>query len=133
MRLAKPMLYYNCTQERINKTGEIQMATKRTIRGEKYDIAALIDDAISHVDSSPLDTANAKNYLRLMGHTAPTEELINRVAREMAILKRLSRATSANFDGQIGKISFDNRDKAIEQANAYLDRRNQAHRSRWGK
>ena len=109
------------------------MTTKRTIRGEKYDIAAVVDEAIAAVNSQPLDTADARSYLLRMGHTAPADELINRVAREKAILTRKQKTTGATFTGQLGKISFDNRDKAIEQANAYLDRRNQGHRSRWGK
>lgn len=110
------------------------MATvKRTIRGEKYDIAAVVDEAISTVDAQPLNTEDARNYLRIMGHTAPTDELVNRVAREKAILARMQRATGASFSGQLGKISFDDRNEAIRQANAYLDRRNQGQRSRWGK
>ena len=107
--------------------------SKRTIRGEQYDIAKLVDDAIAAVDSQPLDTDDARNCLRIMGHTAPTDELVSRVAREKAILTRMQKATGASFTGQLGKISFDNRDKAIEQSNAYLNRRNAGHRSRWGK
>lgn len=110
------------------------MATaKRTIRGEQYNIAQLVDDAIATVDAGTLNTADADAYLRRMGHTAPDSELVNRVARDMAILKRMEKVTGASFTGQLGKIGFDNRDKAIEQSNAYLNRRNQGHRSRWGK
>ncbi len=110
------------------------MATaKRTIRGEQYNIAQLVDEAIAAVDASTLDTADADAYLRRMGHTAPTDELVSRVAREKAILTKLEKATGASLTGQLGKISFDNRDRAIEQANAYLNRRNQGHRSRWNK
>lgn len=110
------------------------MATqKRTIRGEQYNIAQLVDDAIAAVDASTLDTADADAYLRIMGHTAPAPELVARIAREKAILTRMQKATGASFTGQLGKISFDNRGKAIEQANAYLNRRNQGHRSRWNK
>lgn len=110
------------------------MATeKRTIRGEKYDIAAVVDEAIATVDGQPLNTDDARDYLRIMGHTAPTDELVNRVAREKAILAKMQKITGASFGGQLGKISFDNRDEAIRQSNAYLNRRNQAHRSRWGK
>jgi len=104
---------------------------KRTIRGEKHDIAALVDGAMATAGAGNL--ADAEAYLRRCGHTNPDAALIARVARERAILIILERQTGATFTGQIGKISFDDRDQAIRQANAYLDRRNQGHRSRWGK
>lgn len=107
--------------------------SKRTIRGEQYNVAQLVDEAIAAVDANPLDTADADAYLRRMGHTAPAPELVARVAREKAILARMQNATGASFTGQLGNISFENRDKAVEQANAYLNRRNAGHRSRWGK
>lgn len=106
---------------------------KRTIRGEQYNIAQVVDEAIAAVDAAELNTADADAYLRRMGHTAPASELVNRVAREKAILARMQKLTGASFTGQLGKISFDDRDKAIEQSNAYLNRRNAGHRSRWGK
>lgn len=68
-----------------------------------------------------------------MGHAAPSDELINRYARDAAVLAQLQRATGAAFAGQIGKIGFDNTDSAIRQVNAYLNRRIQGQRSRWGK
>lgn len=109
------------------------MADKRTIRGEKYSIEQLIDSAIATVDAGTLDTDAARSYLMRMGHTNPAEELVNTVARDTAILNLMTRTTGASFNGQIGKISFVNRDRAIEQSNAYLNRRNAGHRSRWGK
>ncbi len=109
------------------------MTDKRTIRGEKYDIAAVVDNAIATVDAGTLDITDAEAYLRRMGHTAPAPELVNTVARDTAILNLMTRATGASFSGQIGKISFANRDLAIEQANAYLNRRNAGHRAQWGK
>lgn len=105
---------------------------KRTIRGEQYNIAQLVDDAIAAA-AAELDVAEAEAYLRRMGHTAPDRSLLARVARDMAILANLKRTTGAAFDGQLGKIGFDNRDRAIQQVNAYLDRRNAGHRSRWNK
>lgn len=106
---------------------------KRTIRGEQYNIEQLVDEAIATVDAGTLDTAAADAYLRRMGHTSPSEELVSTVARDTAILNLMTRKTGASFNGQLGKISFVNRDKAIEQSNAYLNRRNAGHRSRWGK
>lgn len=108
-------------------------STKRTIRGEQYNVSQIVDEAIAAVDAGTLDTADADAYLRRMGHTAPAPELVNRVAREKAILARMQKATGASFTGQLGNISFESRDKAIEQANAYLNRRNAGHRSRWNK
>lgn len=108
-------------------------SNKRTIRGEQYNVSQIVDEAIAVVDAGTLDTADADAYLRRMGHTAPATELVNRVAREKAILAVLARQTGAAFNGQLGNISFADRDRAIEQANAYLNRRNAGHRSRWGK
>ena len=109
------------------------MASRRTIRGERYNVARLVDDAIAAADAAELDTADAEAYLRRMGHTAPDRNLIARVAREKAILANLKHATGAAFDGQLGKIGFENRDNAIKQVNAYLDRRVAGYRANWGK
>ena len=106
------------------------MNDKRVIRGEKYDVAQLVADAMT--DAQP-DATAAAAALQRMGHTNPSAELVNRYARDAAVLAQLQDTTGAAFAGQIGKISFDNTNKAIEQVNAYLNRRNQAHRSRWGK
>lgn len=107
------------------------MNTKRTIRGEKYSIEQLVDGAITGAGNG--DAADAEAYLRRMGHTNPDATLVARVAREKAILAHLQKTTGAAFAGQLGKIGFDNRDAAVEQCNAYLNRRNAGHRSRWNK
>ncbi len=109
------------------------MADKRMIRGEKYSIEQVVDSAIATVDAGTLDTEAARGYLMRAGHTNPVDELVNTVARDTAILNLMTRTTGASFNGQIGKISFADRDRAIEQANAYLNRRNAGHRSRWNK
>lgn len=106
------------------------MTTKRTIRGEKYDVAQLVNDAMG---AAHPDHAAATAALQRMGHATPAPELVSRYARDAAILTELQRATGAAFSGQIGKISFDNVDTAVSQVNAYLNRRNAGHRSRWGK
>ena len=106
------------------------MTTKRTIRGERHDIAQLVTDAMA---SARPDTTAAAAALRRMGHTNPAPELVGRHARDAAILAELQRTTGAAFNGQIGKIGFDNVDTAIRQVNAYLNRRNAGHRSEWGK
>lgn len=109
------------------------LRTQQTKRTKASDVSQIVDEAIAAVDAGTLDTADAEEYLRRMGHTAPATELVNRVARDRAILAILDKRTGAAFNGQIGKIGFINRDKAIEQANAYLNRRNAGHRSRWNK
>ena len=108
------------------------MATaKRTIRGEQHNIPALVDSAIETAGNG--DVVDAEAYLRRCGHTNPDAALVARVAREKAILAILETQTGASFTGQLGKISFDNREQAISKVNGYLDRRNAGHRSRWGK
>lgn len=107
--------------------------TKRTIRGEKYDISKLVDDAVSRTDDNALNVEPARTALARMGHTNPSDAIVNKYARESAILAELERLTGAAFSRQIGKIEFSNRDRAILQVNAYLNRRNAGHRSRWGK
>lgn len=110
------------------------MATaKRTIRGEQYNIEALVDSAIAAINGRALNTDAARQSLIRQGHTNPADALVNRYARETAILDALQRQTGAAFSNQIGKIGFEDRDKAVEQVNRYLNRRNQGQRSRWGK
>lgn len=106
---------------------------KRTIRGEKYNVAELVDSAIAAADGRTLDTDAARKSLALLGNRNPSDAVVNQYARESAILAELQRETGAAFSGQVGKIGFANRDKAIAQVNSYLDRRNAGQRSRWGK
>ena len=107
--------------------------TKRTIRGEQYNISELVDGAIATVNSQALDTDAARSALARLGHHSPADALVQRYARESAILAELERSTGAAFGGQIGKIGFADRDQAIRQVNSYLNRRIQGQRSRWGK
>lgn len=110
------------------------MATaKRTIRGEQYNISELVDGAIAAADSRTLDTNAARESLARLGNRNPSDAQVSQYARESAILAELQRETGAAFNGQIGKIGFANRDKAIAQVNSYLNRRIQGQRSRWGK
>ena len=104
--------------------------SKRTIRGEKYDVAQLISAAMA---AAQPDAAAATAALQRMGHANPNAELVNRYARDAAVLAELQRTTGAAFAGQIGKIGFDNTESAVRQVNAYLNRRIQGQRSQWGK
>lgn len=105
-------------------------ATKRIIRGEKYDVAQLVSEALG---AAQPDTAAAAAALQRMGHAAPSDELVSRYAHDVAVLAQLQRLTGAAFSGQIGKISFADNAKAVEQVNSYLNRRNAGYRSQWGK
>lgn len=99
------------------------MNQKRQINGTKYNVSEIVTDAIAAVDKMTLDTERARQSLKFMGHTNPTDELVNRYARESAILKELEKATGANFSNQIGKIDFSNVETTIENVNSYLNRR----------
>lgn len=97
--------------------------TKRQIRGEKFDVERLVDDALAAADGLTLDMEQARQSLTRMGHQNPAHELVSRYARESAILGWMTRTTGASFAGQIGKIDFSNRSRTIATVNAYLDRR----------
>ena len=112
------------------KNEGMNMNSKRTIRGEKYSIEQLVSEAVA---TAQPDTAAATARLAALGHTNPDAQLVNRYARDAAVLAELQRATGAAFSGQIGKIGFDDMESAVRQVNSYLNRRNQAQRSRWGK
>ena len=108
------------------------MAAKRQIRGEKYNVAELVDEAIAAVDSTNLDLEAAREALARLGHQNPADALVIRYARESAILDILARTTGAQFAGQIGKINFSDREQAIRGVNSYLNRRIHGQRARWG-
>lgn len=107
------------------------MTTKRQIKGEQYNISELVQNAIATADTKELNTEKARETLTRMGHRNPADELVTRYARETAILAILANETGAYFENQIGKIDFSSTEKAIKSVNAYLNRRNQAHRARW--
>ena len=59
------------------------------------------------------------------GHTAPTAELVNRVARDMAILAVMQPRRAPRSPARSGKSALTTATGQIAQSNAYLDRRNQ--------
>jgi hypothetical protein len=108
------------------------MNAKRQIRGTEYNVAEMVQNAIAAADSQVLNLEKARQSLAYIGNRNPTEEQVTRYAREFAILNKLAQATGAyGFENQIGKIDFSSTEKAVSDVNAYLSRRNQAHRSRW--
>lgn len=108
------------------------MTTKRQIKNVQYDITELVQSAMAAAYSQPLDLESARQRLVYLGNRDPDDELVVRYARETAILCTLARATGAyGFENQVGKINFSSLEQAISGVNAYLSRRNQAHRARW--
>jgi hypothetical protein len=92
----------------------------------------MVQTAITAADSQSLNLEKAKTSLAYIGNRNPTDEQVARYARETAILSKLAQETSAyGFENQIGKIDFSSTEKAISGVDAYLSRRNQAHRARW--
>jgi hypothetical protein len=107
------------------------MNAKRQIRGTEYNVAELVQNAIA-ADGQALNLEKARQSLAYIGNRNPTDEQVTRYARETVILSNLAQATGAyGFENQIGKIDFSSTEKAIDNVNAYLSRRNQAHRARW--
>ena len=108
------------------------MNEKRQIKGTEYNIAELVQNAISAADTQPLNLEKARTSLAYYGNRTPTDEQVARYARETIILGKLAQATGAyGFENQIGKVDFSSIEKAVSDVNAYLSRRNQAHRARW--
>jgi len=108
------------------------MNTKRQIKGAEYNVAELVQNAIAAADGQALNPEKARTSLAYYGNRTPTDEQVTRYARETVILNKLAQATGAyGFENQIGKIDFSSTEKAFSDVNAYLSRRNQAHRARW--
>lgn len=107
------------------------MTAKRQIQGQQYNVAELVDGALTQIDGSTLDLDAARAALARLGHRNPTDAIVTKYARESAILNILARQTGAAFDNQIGKIDFSSRERAIDGVNSYLWRRVHGQRSRW--
>jgi hypothetical protein len=108
------------------------MNEKRQIRGTEYNIAEMVQNAIAAADGQSFNLEKARASLAYYGNHTPTDEQVIRYARETVILGKLAQATGAyGFENQIGKIDFSSTEKAVADVNAYLSRRNQAHRARW--
>lgn len=108
------------------------MNNKRQIRGTQYNVMEIVQNAIAMANNQPLDLEKARKSLAYLGNQNPNDELVTRYARETQILSNLANATGAfGFENQIGKIDFSSIEKTVADVNAYLSRRNQAHRARW--
>lgn len=108
------------------------MNNKRQIKGTEYNVAELVENAITAADGQVLNLEKARTSLAYIGNHNPTDEQVIRYARETVILNKLAQATGAfGFENQIGKIDFSSTEKTVSDVNAYLSRRNQAHRARW--
>jgi len=108
------------------------MNAKRQIKGTEYNVAELVQNAVNAADNQTLDLEKARTSLAFYGNRTPTDEQVTRYARETAILDNLATTTGAfGFVNQVGKIDFSSVEKSVSDVNAYLSRRNQAHRARW--
>lgn len=108
------------------------MNKKRQIKGTQYNVAELVENAIAAADGQALNLEKSRQSLAYLGNRNPSDEQVARYARETVILSKLAQATGAyGFENQIGKIDFSTTERAISGVNAYLNRRNQAHRARW--
>jgi hypothetical protein len=109
------------------------MNAKRQINGTKYNVPEVVKNAIETVDNQTLNTEKARKSLGYLGHKNPADELVNRYARESAILDILARTTGANFSNQIGKIDFSTIETAVSGVESYLNRRIAGQHARWTK
>jgi hypothetical protein len=107
------------------------MTSKRTVNGQKFDIAQIVDDATTNAATARLDMDKARQALIYWGHRDPSTEAVTAYAQEVAILAALGRMTGANFPGQIGKIRFASREQTISDVESYLNRRIQGQHARW--
>jgi hypothetical protein len=107
------------------------MTTKRTVNGQQYNIAQVVDEAVAAADATSPDLEAARQSLARLGHRNPSDEIVTRYARETAILETLSNITGAAFSSQIGKISFTSRERTIADVESYLNRRIQGQHARW--
>jgi hypothetical protein len=109
----------------------------RTINGEKFDTAQLVNETIEQVrslsDAGNLDLASARKSLSYLGQLNPSDDLVLRYATQVAMLKILGGKTNANFEGQIGKWNMSSAETIHQAMSAYLDRRIQGQRSRWNR
>lgn len=104
------------------------MATKtRQIRGEKYNVEQLVDNAFETIERRDWNKFGVIRGLERCGIPTPTEAQ----TIEYAFLDILVRVTGAHFTGQFGRglIDMSSRERAIETVNSYLNRRVKGQRS----
>lgn len=114
-------------------TDKATNGTTRTINKVNFNTAELVNTAIEQVSAAALDLEAAKKSLAFLGNVNPTDDQVLRYATEFAILKVMDRMTGANFQGQIGKWNMTTAESINCEVNSYLNRRNSARKSRWGK
>jgi glycyl-tRNA synthetase beta subunit len=103
----------------------------RQVAGEKINTADVVRQALEMVNGQALNTAAAVESLKRLGHTNPAQALVERYARESAILAALEKLTGANVTGQIGKWDMSTEEKIHAAFNSYLNRRIAGQHARW--
>ena len=99
------------------------------IRGEKYNTADVVNQAIT--EARTLDLGGARTRLGDMGHSNPSDSLVRDYATQVAVLGNIQRLTGANAPGQVGKWNFSSASNITSAFNSYLGRRTQAQRAGW--
>ena len=107
--------------------------SKRQVNKRQVDTAELVNQAIEMVNESGIDLDAARDSLRMIGHTAPADALVENYATQKAVLAAIETLTGANATGQIGKWDFSNAQTIHDSFNSYLGRRVQGQRSRWNR
>ena len=65
------------------------MASRRQVAGQKIDTAATVRQAMDMAESKPLDLADAAKKLGWLGNQNPSDEQIERYARDARLLATL--------------------------------------------
>ena len=105
--------------------------SKRQVRNQQIDTAEIVNQAIEMINESGIDLDAARDSLRMMGHTAPADEMIKNYATQTAVLAAIEKLTGANATGQLGKWDFSSAQTIHDSFNSYLSRRVQGQRAEY--
>lgn len=106
--------------------------TTRTIRGQRRNTADLVNQAISEGRD---DLPAARVALARLGNTSPSDAVVRDYARQARVIGNIQRATGIGTEaaiGQIGRWNFSSAQTILRDFEAYLNRRVQGQRARWG-
>lgn len=105
---------------------------EREIYGRRYNTATIVNQALERAAASELDLVAATESLARMGNRQPAVELVERYARETAILAAIAAITgNPAITRQIGKWNMATAESIHGALNGYLGRRIAGQRSRW--
>lgn len=108
--------------------------TVRTIRGEKFNTADVVNQALTGLSADDMDTESARQVLVKLGLPCPDEMTVLRYAYESAVLGRIARAVNNEAVlRQIGRWDMRSAQTILASLDAYLWRRVAGQRADWGK